>query len=107
MGAMTYRPETSGSRSLGVASGCLLLVVILAGVLVGAYAVHNPNHIQMGAWPPVAELVAVATGFALGYGVHAQQRHADWTLFTFGVGAAAVSLFLLGAVAFVLSFNQL
>ena len=104
---MTYGPEPPGSRFLAIASGCVLLVVILAGVLVGAYAVHNPNHIQIGAWAPFAELVAVATGVGLGYGVHAQQRRADWTLFTFGVGAAAVSLFLLGAVAFVLSFNQL
>ena len=107
MRAMEDRNGPSGSRSLAVASGCLLLVVVLVGVVVGAYAVYNPNHIQFGAWPAVAELVAAATGFALGYGVHAQQRRADRTLFTFGVSAAAVSLFLLGAVAFVLSFNQL
>jgi hypothetical protein len=83
MPAMEDRDEPPGSRSLAVASGSVLLVVMV-GVVVGAYAVHNPNHIQLGAWPPVAELVAAATGFALGYGVHAQQRRADRTLFFFG-----------------------
>jgi hypothetical protein len=68
MPAMEDRDEPPGSRSLAVASGSVLLVAVLVGVVVGAYAVHNPNHIQLGAWPPVAELVAAATGSRLAMG---------------------------------------
>ena len=96
-----------GSRPLAIASGCLLAAVAVAGILVGAYAVRNPNGIQFGAWPPAAELVAVAAALALGHGIHAQRRRTSHALFAFDLGAALLALVLLGAVALVLSFNQL
>jgi len=77
-------------------------------VIVGVYALRNPNHIQFGApWPAVSELVAAAVAASLAFGVHEQRRHRRIDLFAFGAAAAAVVLLMLGAVAFVLSFNQL
>lgn len=98
----------SGSRPLAVASGCLLAAVASAGILVGAYAVWNPNGIEFGAaWPLAAELMAVAAALALGHGMHAQRRRTSQALFALDLGAALVALLVLCAVAFILGFNQL
>jgi hypothetical protein len=109
MDAMSGRTQASpGSRGLALASGCGLFVVVLAGILVGAYAIRNPNGIQLGAaWPLAAVIAAGAAAIALGHGVNAQRLRPNRALFAFDVGAAVVALLLLGTVAFVLSFNQL
>ena len=97
--------DRTGSRSLSLASGCLLAAVAVVAILVGAYAVWNPNGIAFGAaWPLAAELMA---GIALGHGIYTQRRRTSQTLSAFDVGAALVALLLLAAVALVLSFNQL
>jgi hypothetical protein len=97
-----------GSRRLAAASGVLLAVVITAAVAVGVYAVRDPNGIQFGApWPLVSEVVAAAVAVGLALSVQAQRRRMRPGLFAFEVGAALLALVILGAVAFVLSFNQL
>jgi NO-binding membrane sensor protein with MHYT domain len=97
-----------GPRRLAIASGLLLALVVAAAVAVGVDAVSDPNGIQFGApWPLLSELVAVAVAACLALGVQAQQRRMRPGLFAFDVGAALVGLLMLGAVAFVLSFNQL
>jgi len=50
-------------------------------------------------------LVAAAVAASLVFGVYEQRRHRRIDLFAFGAAAAAVALLMLGAVAFVLSFN--
>ena len=105
---METRQASTGSRSLALATGCVLVVVILGGVLVGAYAIRNPNGIGFGApWPVAAEVAAAAAALALGHGMRAQRLRPSRGLFAFDVGAALVALALLGAVALALSFNQL
>jgi NO-binding membrane sensor protein with MHYT domain len=96
-----------GSRRLAAVSGLLLGLVVTAAVVVGVYALRNPNGIQFGApWPLAAELVAAVVAAALTLGLLAQRRRTRPGLFAFEVGAALVALLMLGAVAFALSFNQ-
>jgi NO-binding membrane sensor protein with MHYT domain len=97
-----------GSRTLATASAVLLGVVVSVAVVVGAYALHNPNQIEFGApWPVVSELVAAGVAASLAFGVQAQRRRVRLGLFAVDAGAALVALLMLGAVAFTLSFNQL
>jgi NO-binding membrane sensor protein with MHYT domain len=96
-----------GSRELATVSALLLGLVVSVAVVVGAYALHNPNHIEFAPWPVVSELVAAGVAASLAFGVQAQRRRVRFGLFAFDVGAALVALLMLGAVAFVLSFNQL
>ena len=100
--------SSRGSRGLAVASSLLLGLVVVVAVVVGAYALRNPNHIEFGVpWPAVSELVAAAVAASLAFGVREQRRHMRIDLFAFGAAAAIVALLMLGAVAFVLSFNRL
>jgi hypothetical protein len=85
----------------------LLGLVVTAAVLVGLYAIGNPNHIDFGPWPVVSEMVAAGAAAALAFGVQAQRQRMRLGLFAFDAGAALVALLMLAAVAFVLSFNQL
>jgi NO-binding membrane sensor protein with MHYT domain len=99
--------STDGSGGLASASGLLLGLVVAGAVVVGVYALRNPNHAQFGApWPLASELVAAVVAASLALAVQAQRRRARAGLFALEAGAAVVALVLLGAVAFVLSFNQ-
>jgi hypothetical protein len=95
------------SQWLAAVSGLLLGLVVAAGVLVGVYALRDPNNVQFGApWPLAAELVAAVVAGSLAVGVHEQRRRTRPGLFAFEIVAALVALLMLGAVAFALSFNQ-
>lgn len=97
-----------GSRRLAAASGLLLGVVATAAVVVGVHALRDPNGIRFGApWPLAAEMVAAVVAASLGLRLREQRRRTRAGLFAFEVGAAAVALLMLGAVAFALGFNQL
>ena len=86
----------------------LLGLVVSVAVIVGVYAIRNPNGIQFGApLPALSELVAVGVAAALAVGVQSQRRRGRPALLVADAVAAAVALLLLGFVAFVLSFNQL
>jgi hypothetical protein len=96
------------SHRLAAVSALMLGLVVAAAVIVGAYALHNPNHVRFAApWPLVSGLVAAAVAATLALGVHAQRRRARPGLFAVEAGAAVLALVMLGAVAFALSFNQL
>jgi hypothetical protein len=109
MCAMTSSPShTAGSRALTAVSTLLLAAVAACAVIVGVYAVRNPNHIEFGGgWTKLSEIVAAGAAIVLGLGVRTQRRRRNAPLFVAGLAAALVSLALLGLVAFVLSFNQL
>jgi NO-binding membrane sensor protein with MHYT domain len=97
-----------GSRTLAAVSALLLSLVLSVAVIIGVYALRNPNHIEFGApWPVVSELVAAGVAASLALGVRTQRRRMRLWLFAFDAGAALVALLMLGAVAFGLSFNQL
>jgi NO-binding membrane sensor protein with MHYT domain len=97
-----------GSRMLAAVSALLLSLVVGVAVIVGVYALRNPNHIEFSApWQVVSELVAAGVAASLALGVRKQRRRMRLWLFAFDAGAALVALLMLGAIAFALSLNQL
>jgi hypothetical protein len=99
--------SSGGSRRLVVASECVFCAVVAAGVVVGAYAIVNPNGIQFGApWPVVSEIVAAVAAIILGFGIGTQRRGADRAVLALGIAVATIALVMLGFVALALSFNQ-
>ena len=82
-------------------------VVIATALIVGVYIIRNPNGIRFEAWPLMSETAAAAAAVLLGLSVRRQRQRRDRGFFALSAGMAALALLLLGAVAFVLSFNQI
>ena len=85
----------------------VLGVLAITAVAVGAYAVRNPNGIQMGAAPAASEIIVALAAGVLVVGLATNRRGSDAGLFAVGMVLAGVAVALLAYVAFVLSFNQL
>ena len=98
--------SSRGSRALVLATAALLALVASAALVVGIYAIRNPNHIEFAPWPVVAELVAVDVIASLALGVQAQRRRTRRSLFAVEASAALVSLLMLAGVAYVLRFTN-
>ena len=104
---MTIDAESPGvPRWLVVAAECAFFAVIAAGVIVGVYAIANPNGINFGApWPVGSEMIAAGAAIILGLGIRTRRR-ADQAMLGVGIAVALIALVLLALVAFVLSFNS-
>lgn len=100
------RTEPRALRPRALVASLLMCLVIGVAVVVGLYAMGNPNGVRFSApWPVLAEVLAAAAVITLGFVGHARPGRGGWALFAAGVVLAILAVAALGWVGFALSVN--